>query len=470
MLHRTVSPQDLSRLKREREIADRAYNDALTSLDAAVRQPPEASVTSTECDEPDCDTLARLASVFPAVAVEGEPRWRTWLRRLVAPIVGPALDNQKALNGALIEHVRHSAEMRQEDRRHRHATTDLLRSHLVAAATFRSRAVQFAQQITPYVDTKDREVAGLARRVSEDNGVRIDGLAAALDLVAGTNRTLNESVGVLQTATLVVKRELERTRRAPAERGGAEPPPAEAGDGASDLHAYKYAGFEDAFRGRRADIEAQQRSYLTYFEGASDVLDVGCGRGEFLELLRAGQIQGRGIDVNAEMVARCRERGLDATSADALAYLEALPDASLGGVIAAQVVEHLPATYLIRLLEVAHHKLRPGAHIVLETINPACWMAFFSAYLRDITHVHPLHADTLGYLLRASGFVDVETIFSSPHPEASKLQSVPLGGARNVVSDDETLELLVERFNANVKKLNGLIFAEQDYAAVATRY
>ena len=116
--------------------------------------------------------------------------------------------------------------------------------------------------------------------------------------------------------------------------------------------------------------------------------------------------------------AQGRSRGEASTStrrwsrgaANALAYLEALPDASLGGVIAAQVVEHLPATYLIRLLEVAHHKLRPGAHIVLETINPACWMAFFSAYLRDITHVHPLHADTLGYLLRASGFVDVETI------------------------------------------------------------
>ena len=80
---------------------------------------------------------------------------------------------------------------------------------------------------------------------------------------------------------------------------------------------------------------------------------------------------------------------------------------SLGGLFAAQVVEHLEPDYLMRFLDAAYHKLRPGSKIVLETINPACWFAFFSSYIRDITHVRPLHPDTLQYFLRASGFQKV---------------------------------------------------------------
>ena len=121
---------------------------------------------------------------------------------------------------------------------------------------------------------------------------------------------------------------------------------------------------------------------MPLFEGASDVLDVGCGRGEFLELLRAKGISARGIDLNEEMAAVCRERGLDATAGDALSYLLAQPDGSLGGLFAAQVVEHLEPDYLMRFLEAAYHKLRPGSKIVLETINAACWY-------RVLLELHP---------------------------------------------------------------------------------
>jgi SAM-dependent methyltransferase len=134
------------------------------------------------------------------------------------------------------------------------------------------------------------------------------------------------------------------------------------------------------------------------------VLDVGCGRGEFLDLLAERGIAGRGVDLNHEMAELCRARGLDVTEADAVGYLSGLPDASLGGIFAAQVVEHLEPGYLLRFLELAFHKLRPGGRIVLETLNPACWVAFFESYIRDITHRWPLHPDTLKYLVTASGF------------------------------------------------------------------
>jgi O-antigen chain-terminating methyltransferase len=160
-----------------------------------------------------------------------------------------------------------------------------------------------------------------------------------------------------------------------------------------------------------------------------------------------------------------RARGLEAVRADALAYLEGLPDASLGGLFAAQVVEHLQPAYLWRLLETAAHKIRPGGVIVLETINPACWVAFFESFLRDVTHVWPLHPDTLRYFLRVSGFDRIEIEFKSPVDASSRLMPVarPEAGAAADLAD------LVDTLNENVDKLNARLFTCQDYAVIGRR-
>jgi O-antigen chain-terminating methyltransferase len=189
------------------------------------------------------------------------------------------------------------------------------------------------------------------------------------------------------------------------------------------------------------------------------VLDIGCGRGEFLALLAERGVSAQGIDINESMVEVCRQKGLTASRADALAFLRTQPPASLGGLLAAQVVEHVDPAYLTDLLDAAWAALAPGAVIVLETINPACWFAFFESYIRDITHVRPLHPETLKYLLLASGFQDVDVRFRSPYPEHEKLQKLPGAGL-----DDST-----DVFNANVEKINRLLFTYLDYAAVARR-
>jgi SAM-dependent methyltransferase len=227
------------------------------------------------------------------------------------------------------------------------------------------------------------------------------------------------------------------------------------------LDSYKYVGFEDQFRGSQHDIRERVTVYVSLFEGASDVLDVGCGRGEFLDLLKEKGISARGIDLNEEMAAVCRDRGLDATAADALTYLLAQPDGSIGGLFAAQVVEHLEPDYLMRFLEAAYHKLRPGSKIVLETINAACWYAFFSSYIRDVTHVRPLHPDTLRYLVRASGFQKVTVRFAAPVSEETKLRELSAAPDR-----PESVEAV---FNENVGKLNELLFTYLDYAAIGER-
>src|SRR4029079_5777508 len=164
-------------------------------------------------------------------------------------------------------------------------------------------------------------------------------------------------------------------------------------------------------------------SSLPVFDGASEVLDVGCGRGEFLDLLAGRGIPARGLDLNHGMGEVCRARGLDVTESDVVSYLETLPDASLGGLFAAQVVEHLQPGYLLRFLDLAQQKLRPGVPIVLETLNPACWVALFESYIRDIPHVWPLHPDTLRYLVLASGFTAARIEYRSPVPRPDPLQT-----------------------------------------------
>jgi O-antigen chain-terminating methyltransferase len=226
---------------------------------------------------------------------------------------------------------------------------------------------------------------------------------------------------------------------------------------ATTVDAFKYVGFEEQFRGSQHDIRARLSQYVALFDGASDVVDIGCGRGEFLELLRSRGVTARGVDLNQQMVAVCRERGLEAEEGDALGYLRRQADQSLGGLIAIQVVEHLQPDYLLALLDEAYRALRPGATMVLETINAASWFAFFQSYVRDITHVRPLHPDTLAYYVRASGFGEVRVQFSAPVPPTHRLRRVEATGE------------VASTVNANVDRLNELVFADLDYAVIAVR-
>ncbi len=304
----------------------------------------------------------------------------------------------------------------------------------------------------------------------------------AIAALASQHDELRAAISVIQQATQHLKRELGRLERAPTSHAAnpdSQPNPESRipnpGPGPSsqfaDADSHKYVGFEDQFRGSPEEIRKRITGYLPIFQaigdqgsGIGDVLDVGCGRGEFVELLREHGVPARGIDLNPAMVEVCRGKGIDAETADALTYLRGLPDGSLGGLFAAQVVEHLEPRYLTQLLDAAFDKLRPEAPIVLETINPACWFAFFESYIRDLTHVRPVHPDTLKYLLIASGFQRVEIRYSAPYPDADKLQKLAPGRGQEAVLTDA-----VETINANVEKINRLLFTYLDYAAVGRR-
>lgn len=241
------------------------------------------------------------------------------------------------------------------------------------------------------------------------------------------------------------------------------PGEAELPDSPSAGTGLNYFVFEDHFRGSREDIKERQRAFVRYFEGCSNVLDIGCGRGEFLELMRDAGIGARGVDLDETMVEFCRSRGLAVELNDAVSYLEQLEDESLDGIFIDQVVEHLEPAYLVRLLELCYRKMKFGYHIVAETVNPLSFVSFANFYI-DMTHVRPVHPETLKFLLGAVGFREIEAQFSSPVPDEARLRKLPITEVM-----DEERQAFFESYNHNVELLNGTLYGAQDYAVVGKK-
>jgi O-antigen chain-terminating methyltransferase len=208
-----------------------------------------------------------------------------------------------------------------------------------------------------------------------------------------------------------------------------------------------YFAYESRMRGSVGDIRERQRRYVDAFRDHAPVLDVGCGRGEFVALLRDVGVEAHGIDADADMVAYAKGEGLHVDQADAVEHLAGLADGSLGGIFSAQVVEHLPPATLVRFLELAATKLRSGGLFVAETINPLSPLALRN-YFADLTHAQPLVPETFELLARQVGFHETEVRFVNPPPD------------RLTEPDDPVIA-------ANVRRLNDLLFAPLDYALFA---
>jgi len=224
-----------------------------------------------------------------------------------------------------------------------------------------------------------------------------------------------------------------------------------------------YFLFEERFRGSREDIKQRQLAFIPFFEKCSRVLDIGCGRGEFLEILKEHEIGCIGVDSDPDMVAYCRSRQLEVELSDAIAYLETLEDKSLDGIFIDQVVEHLEPNYLIRLLALCHQKMKFGYHITVETVNPLSFVSFVNFYI-DLTHTKPVHPETLQYLLSASGFKECEKKFFSPVSDEDRLKKIEETADMNATEKKN-----VEGYNHNIEMLNTVLFGAQDYAVVGKK-
>ena len=225
--------------------------------------------------------------------------------------------------------------------------------------------------------------------------------------------------------------------------------------------AFDYKGFEDRYRGPQEDIEKRQRHYLQYFKDCKNVMDIGCGRGEFLVLLGEANASGFGVERDDDMVNECRNKGLKVYQEDILSYLRRLHAEGkkniLDGVFCAQVLEHLPMDAVIEVIELVHDLLAPGKVAIWETVNPRSLYVFTAAMYMDPTHTKPLHPLTLSFIAEKAGYSGVHVEYLSPCPEQDKMALV----------QENTEDAKI--YNANMKKLNTLLFGEQDFALVTRK-
>ncbi|MDQ3068749.1 MAG: class I SAM-dependent methyltransferase [Acidobacteriota bacterium] len=440
--------QDLiARLEHERLEADRRYNDALTALDAASRALTEGDEVPGAGPSPnDWSELPRLNRSWDILASVPARRVTQVLSAFIWRVTGPALERQHAFNAAMVKHLNRNVAAHDQAAAAVAGVRAAIERDHAGRARFHAALITYLQTITAYVDSKDRALGGAE---------------------------LREQIVLTSERTMAVKRDVERLSAHGAERTADGTPAAVSREAGAD---FSYVGFEDRFRGSQAVIRQRLEDYVPLFaaaarDGVADaqhpVLDIGCGRGELLALLAEAGVPARGIDANGEMAALCLERGLAAQQADALSHLESLDDASLGGLVAIQVVEHLAPAYLARLLDAAFHKLQPGAPLVLETINPACWMAFFETYIRDLTHAQPIHPDTLRFLVQASGFSSVDVEFRSPVTGEDRLARIDDSPA--LAGAPPALRQAVAVVNSHADALNARLFSYMDYAVIARR-
>jgi SAM-dependent methyltransferase len=215
-----------------------------------------------------------------------------------------------------------------------------------------------------------------------------------------------------------------------------------------------YASFEDEFRGTREDIRNRQSIYLPHVQEvnagteASPVIDVGSGRGEWLELLRDHGLVARGVDTNRILLSRCRDMNLDVTESDALTYLRRLAPNSVGAVTAFHIIEHMPHRAVIAFLDEAFRVLKPGGLLIAETPNPRNLVVGACTFYLDPTHLNPIPLELSSYLLGARGFCQVEVLELHPYPSESQIQD----GTRAVV-----------------ETLNRSLFSARDYAVIGRK-
>ncbi len=269
---------------------------------------------------------------------------------------------------------------------------------------------------------------------------------------------IEQSLARLQLAPRLARLERERRQDAPPAPGGTAPPAAIAGSPSAAAPPLDYLAFEARFRGSEESIRARQTVYLELLAGCRRVVDLGCGRGELVQLLVEGGIAAYGVEMNADFVDLVAGRGLEVVRQDLMEHLEGLTPGEVDGIVLSHVVEHLPPHVVTHVVEAAWEKLPEGGRLIMETPNPESLVAGSINFHRDPTHLSPVHPDTLAFICESAGFASAEIRRLSPFPEADRLPVTGLDGGP-----------LADHLDRVVARLNALLYGFQDYAVIACR-
>jgi hypothetical protein len=302
--------------------------------------------------------------------------------------------------------------------------------------------------------TTSRQIQGVLEQAQRHANLvsrTITLMAAVSDSIADTyDRSVMQQLDDLQLRLAEHERELHRTLVRLDDVIAAAP-------GAPVEPWYSSAAFEERFGRDVAGAHEQDAELAAQFVGCAPVLDLAIGGGEFLELLRACDVDGRGVDIDVGSVESARNRGLSAEVGEPYEALRAVDDGTLGGIVMRNVIEFLPPQHAIDIVRLAAEKLRRGGKVLVDTVNPASLVTHARTLGIGARTVRPLHPSYLAFLFGEAGFAEIVHIDRAPVADDESLELIP--------GEDET----AKRLNANFERINALLFAPQGYAIVATR-
>jgi len=393
----------LEELRRRLEEEEDAYSEVLGAVDRLATFPLPAEA-GPEIGE----RLATLNTLWTAPDPPTGGGLGDRMRRRAWDALAPVLQRQTQFNAALVQLLNAYTE---------HAERLHARLRELSGAI-----VRYAQRVQPLVDARDRVASALATTRSE---LILESFDRRLESLARRREGLLSLAGRLESVS-------EEVRTA----------------------------FDVRLRGSRAEVRERRAGYVDAFRSLSPVVDLGCGRGELLELLREAGITARGVEGNATLARECREKGLEVAEGDPVEFLRAQGAVSLGGVFAHRVAERLAPPALESLLAETHRALRPGGLLVLEAINPRSVVGLLEVFHRDLSSERPLHPETLAFLAAAKGFSEVRVEPRRTVSPDARLQPVPTEGV-----PPRAAAVL----NENVERLNGLLYGPLEYALFARR-
>ena len=348
------------------------------------------------------------------------------------------------------EHHDFYVELQQNSREHHDFYVELQQREAAIVARYESVKNAIEDRMTAEKQDLNKQISEISRQ-REELQVRLDAFCTKTD-------ELNAQFNALR----VKERKLEKMLEAKTidckldtiVTGKREETPEE-------QEAYSnidYFDFENHFRGTPEQIKENQQQYLKYFIDKNNIFDLGCGRGEFLEILRENNVKAKGVDLYNEFVDMCVNNGLDVKQGDGIVELAKCENQSLGGVFVGQVVEHLQLEQIVNLCDIAYEKLEKGSYLIMETPNPTALCTFANAFYVDPSHQKPIHPLTLKYLCELAGFSDVEILFteSSTYPV-----HIPPLLADNVDN--------LKEFNEALAVVDRLLLGSQDYAILARK-
>lgn len=405
----------------------------------ANEKPPERRAPSLDDflvdptrDLLDWEWLWKGDRTFPVASHRGlVGRLVVFFKRLVRPLVKAPQqdlwDRQRTFNLILLEHLIHER--------------DFYREHL---ADHRSRL--------EYLEALNAEGIHEIMRHNDALFARAD---QKLDCY---RREVRDLLGSLGSA-------LAHLESAPASAPAPAPDqPTQVLERAVEEHGY--FELERRYRGTEEEILDRISVYLPWLKtipAGAPVLDLGCGRGESLALLRDQGIPARGVDSSARMIALCRERGLDAAEGDLFGTLAGVEEGSLGAVVSFHVIEHLPVGSLDRLIRLAYRALKPGGVLILETPSPLSLLVAARNFWLDPTHVRPVHPDSLKLIYELAGFDPVERLDLRPFPDRERLPEIDLAKV------PEEQKQLADKVNRLRDRIDELLFGFQDFGMVGRR-